>query len=103
MSRVYVAYDALGQPTIEDWYPDEHDDDPAYQDHVCGPGGVPKWAIKAGRVMYAISQPHSRISGWQAFAVVVTMARAGNQFAKQVREGIRRIAVALQHQRGLSA
>lgn len=61
---------------------------------------IPRWAIKAGNIMFAIRTPASRKAGWQAFAIIDAAARRGNLFARKIREGIRRIAVALQRQRG---
>ena len=56
---------------------------------------LPRWAIKAANIMWAILQPSLRSAGWLAFAKVDAAAQRGNNFAIEIRQGIRRIAIRL--------
>ena len=84
---VHVVYSPGGRPTIMD-----------------GPGpdarGVPAWANKAGEIVYAISRVTTHATGWQAYGVIDFLADKGDEFARKVRNGIRKIACALKAQRG---
>jgi hypothetical protein len=90
MSLVYVCRDELGNYSIED--------DPL-EDSEPETSDLPAWAIRAGNIMFAIGQPKMRKAGWTAFSIVERAAMRGHPFARQIREGLRRIAKALQAMR----